>query len=122
MLQNLLTAVDALSPTQPAPATFGGKPIKTILRALDSQNTYTAQPAPVVEAREEVECNESNIRLVNYNPTSQLMRVEYTNGAQYDYQDVSADVWFECKNAYSKGRFLAERVKGNYRYYRVNGD
>lgn len=66
--------------------------------------------------------NEVNIAYVGYSPAESLMRVEYTNGAQYNYQDVPENVWTSVRDADSKGAFLAQSIKGNYRYYRVNGD
>lgn len=67
-------------------------------------------------------CKETNIAFVGYNHPLNIMRVEYTNGKQYNYQDVPQDVWQKVLVADSKGAMLNRIVKGQFRYYCVNGD
>lgn len=66
--------------------------------------------------------SEINIAYVGYRSADSLLQVEYQNGAIYNYQDVPFSVWQSCMGAQSKGLFIAQSMKGRFRYYRVNGD
>ncbi|RUZ42398.1 KTSC domain-containing protein, partial [Mesorhizobium sp. M7A.F.Ca.US.003.02.1.1] len=48
-----------------------------------------------------------------------LLEVVFNGGAAYHYFDVPPQLVDEFKAAESKGVFLAERVKGHYRYSKV---
>ena len=61
----------------------------------------------------------SNIAGFEYNKTTQVLTVEFKNGGRYNYYDVPETVFEDMKKAQSKGQFLAQRVKNNYRYARV---
>ncbi len=52
------------------------------------------------------------------NETRTLM-VEFKTGGRYNYFDVPETVFERMKAAPSKGQFLAENIKGNYRYARA---
>ena len=69
-----------------------------------------------------VVCGETNIAYVGYKYDNRTMRVEYTNGKKYDYLDVAREDWQKVLAADSKGAMLNRIIKGNYRYYCVNGD
>lgn len=56
---------------------------------------------------------------MQYNPEAQTLRIIYTSGNIYDYKKVPAEVYEEMKNAFSKGTFLNERIKGKYRYVKI---
>jgi len=60
----------------------------------------------------------SNIAGFAYDEASNTLTVEFKNGSMYDYYDVSVPVYESMKSAPSKGRFLAQEIKGNYRYAR----
>jgi hypothetical protein len=60
----------------------------------------------------------SNVARFVYDETSNTLTVEFKNGSMYDYYDVPVPVYESMKNASSKGRFLAQEIKGNYRYAR----
>lgn len=84
-----------------------------------------AQSAPDVVERDGfkgIVCNETNIDFVGYDPERELLRVEYTSGKRYNYLDVPKHYWSALGYAKSKGAFLATEIKGNFRYYCVNGD
>lgn len=59
----------------------------------------------------------SNISRFGYE--DQTLRVEFKNGSLYDYFDIPERVFEEMRAAGSKGQFLAQNVKGSYRYARV---
>lgn len=61
----------------------------------------------------------SNIVRFGYDDTSRVLKVEFKNGSVYDYFDVPDQVFNNMKNAPSKGQFLAQQVKGTYRYARA---
>ena len=61
----------------------------------------------------------SNIARFAYDADSHVMTVEFTNGATYNYYDVPNFIFDQMKAASSKGQFLAQNVKGVYRYARA---
>jgi hypothetical protein len=61
----------------------------------------------------------SNIARIAYDETSAVLKVEFKNGGLYNYFDVSEAVFEQMRNAPSKGQYLAQQIKGNYRYARA---
>ena len=61
----------------------------------------------------------SNIAGFDYVKESQVLTVEFKNGGRYNYYDVPEIVFEQMKAASSKGQFLAQNIKGIYRYARV---
>ncbi len=61
----------------------------------------------------------SNIARFGYDESSQILTVEFNNGGAYNYYDVSQMVFEQMKAAPSKGQFLAQNIKGIYRYARI---
>lgn len=61
----------------------------------------------------------SNIARFAYDEESSVLRVEFTSGGTYDYFDVPQQVFEGMKSASSKGQYLAQQIKGNYRYART---
>ncbi len=61
----------------------------------------------------------SNISRFGYDETTQVLFVEFRNGGTYQYFDVSQQIFEQMKAAPSKGQFLAQSIKGHYRYARV---
>jgi hypothetical protein len=61
----------------------------------------------------------SNLSGFGYDAATFILRVEFKNGATYDYFDVPAHVVDAMKAAPSKGQFLAYQIKGTYRYARA---
>lgn len=61
----------------------------------------------------------SNIAGFDYVKETQVLIIEFKNGARYNYYDVPDGVFEGMKAASSKGQFLAQNVKGVYRYARV---
>lgn len=58
----------------------------------------------------------SNINRFRYDSKSQILIVEFKHGGTYNYYDVPPAIFEQMKTAVSKGQFLAQVVKGTYRY------
>lgn len=61
----------------------------------------------------------SNIASIGYDADSNTLEIEFLNGAIYQYYDVPSNVYQELITASSHGQYLAQYIKGNYRYSRV---
>lgn len=61
----------------------------------------------------------SNISRFGYTPETSTLTVEFKNGGVYEYFDVPTVVFEQMQAASSKGQFLAQSIKGHYRYARV---
>jgi hypothetical protein len=61
----------------------------------------------------------SNIVRFTYDDVSRVLKVEFKNGSVYDYFDIPEHVFNGMQNAPSVGQYLAQQVKGNYRYARA---
>lgn len=56
---------------------------------------------------------------IGYHPFSKTLWVVFRNtGAGYHYYDVPHEVWYEFKNAESKGGYFQEAIRGYYEYDR----
>jgi KTSC domain len=54
-----------------------------------------------------------------YDEAGRVLQVEFKNGSVYGYYDVPEQLFNDMRNAVSKGQFLAQQVKGTYRYART---
>lgn len=61
----------------------------------------------------------SNIAAIGYNSNSLTLEVEFLNNSIYQYFDVPQNVYDDLMKASSHGQYLAQNIKGNYRYSRV---
>lgn len=61
----------------------------------------------------------SNIARYKYEGKSHVLTVEFRNGGTYNYYDVPQQVFDQMTAAHSKGGFLAQNIKGAYRYARL---
>jgi hypothetical protein len=61
----------------------------------------------------------SNIARYRYDEKAHVLTVEFKNGGTYNYYDVPQMVYEQMNAASSKGQFLAQNIKGAYRYARV---
>lgn len=61
----------------------------------------------------------SNVESVGYDEESETLEVEFKNGALYQYFDVPQGAYNGLVSADSIGAYLAENIKGVYRYSRV---
>jgi hypothetical protein len=61
----------------------------------------------------------SNVDRFGYDGSMLVLRVQFKNSSVYDYYEVPQGVFDAMKNAPSVGQFLAQQVKGIYRYARI---
>ncbi len=61
----------------------------------------------------------SNIASIGYDANSQTLEIEFLNGGVYQYFDVPQHVFDELMSANSHGQYLAQNIKGHYRYSKV---
>lgn len=61
----------------------------------------------------------SNIASIGYDVNSQTLEVEFLSGGVYQYFDVPEQVYTDLMNASSHGQYLAQNIKGHYRYSKV---
>lgn len=61
----------------------------------------------------------SNLRSVGYDPAMAVLEVEFHGGGIYQYYGVPGAVYHGLIGAASKGEYLADHVKGVYRYQRI---
>ena len=66
-----------------------------------------------------IDAQSSNISRFAYDTDSSVLTVEFNSGGIYNYFDVPVAVFNDLRNAPSKGQYLAQQVKGNYRYARA---
>lgn len=61
----------------------------------------------------------SNISSIGYDAASQTLEVEFLNGGVYQYFGVPQNVYQGIMAASSHGEYLAQHIKGHYRYSKV---
>lgn len=61
----------------------------------------------------------SAIASVGYDRKSRTLELEFSSGGVYDYYEVPPKVYEELMSAESKGRFVSERIRGQYPSERV---
>lgn len=61
----------------------------------------------------------SNIVRITYDNESLILTVEFKNGSTYNYYDVGTSTFEQMKSSTSKGQFLAQYIKGQFRYART---
>lgn len=61
----------------------------------------------------------SNISGFGYEENTRTLRVEFKNGSLYDYFDIPEFIFDGMRSAGSKGQYLAQNIKGTYRYAKV---
>lgn len=61
----------------------------------------------------------SNIASIGYDADSQTLEIEFLNGGVYQYFDVSPHIYDELINSGSHGQYLAQNIKGVYRFSKV---
>lgn len=61
----------------------------------------------------------SNLSRIGYDSGNQILMVQFKNGSLYNYYDVPDQVYQGMRIAPSKGQYLAQNIKGSYRYARA---
>lgn len=70
-------------------------------------------------SREEVES--SNVKEIGYDPETKVLEILFKSGGIYQYFDVPSMVYDQMMGSVSKGKFLHQNIKGEYRYEKVAG-
>ena len=68
---------------------------------------------------ERIQVESSNIASIGYDEKSNTLEIEFHNSAIYQYFDVPIMVYQGLKEASSKGIYLAQNIKGYYRFVKV---
>ncbi len=61
----------------------------------------------------------SNVSSVGYSRPLHALEIEFVRGAVYRFLDVQPRIYRQLLAAESKGRFIAENLRGKYRFVRV---
>jgi len=61
----------------------------------------------------------SNVAKIGYEASSSTLEVHFHNGGVYQYYDVPSHIWDAFKQADSKGQFIHQSLKGQYRYSKI---
>jgi hypothetical protein len=61
----------------------------------------------------------SNIASIGYDENSSTLEIEFLNNSIYQYFDVPQHIYQELMKADSQGQFLAQNIKGVYRYSKI---
>jgi len=55
-----------------------------------------------------------------YDAPKSILNVVYVSGKVYAYKNVPEQVYLDMKEAFSKGTFLNENIKGKFPYKKLN--
>ena len=61
----------------------------------------------------------SNISAIGYDADSQVLEIEFTNGAVYSYSGVPPGEYEGFMNADSKGNYLHANIKSRYSFMKL---
>lgn len=61
----------------------------------------------------------SCVHAIKYDAENEVMYVQFTDMAVYDYSTVRASVAVEMLHSLSKGKFMWSRIRGRYVYHRL---
>ncbi len=68
---------------------------------------------------ERIPVQSSNIASIGYDENTSTLEIEFLNNSIYQYFDVPQHIYRGLIQADSKGQFLAQNIKGVYRYSKV---
>ena len=68
---------------------------------------------------ERISVSSSNIASIGYDESSSTLEIEFLNSSIYQYFDVPQHIYKGLMQADSHGQFLAQNIKGVYRYSKV---
>lgn len=63
--------------------------------------------------------NSSNVASIGYSPHLHALEIEFTRGAVYRFLEVPKSVYRELMESSSKGHFIAQNLRDQYRFVRV---
>lgn len=62
----------------------------------------------------------SQIKSIGYDPATNTLEVEFTNGSVYQYADVPAETHRALMGAESIGRYFQKNVKSKFKFQRMS--
>jgi KTSC domain len=62
----------------------------------------------------------SVIKYFRYDVASRRLRISFKSGIAYDYKNFPEELYKDLRNAFSKGKFLNEKIKGKYPFEKVD--
>lgn len=96
-------------------------PIAAILSGLILLGTVVlAQDEEGVRSRiKRVPVQSSNVASVGYSRHLRALEIEFVRGAVYRFTEVPPRLYHELLEASSKGHFINEKIRGQYKFVRV---
>lgn len=92
-----------------------------LLLAIFLAGIAAANPEDVARSRIKREAvTSTNVASVGYSRHLRALEIEFTRGAIYRFFGVPVTVYRGLVAAESKGRFIAEKIRGKYRFVRVH--
>ncbi len=64
----------------------------------------------------------SNIKAAGHNPESNTLRIRFSNGTEYDYDNIDASQFGAFMAAKSQGRFFHQNIKSSSTSTKVGKD
>lgn len=61
----------------------------------------------------------SNIKSIGYDDRTSTLEIEFLDYSVYQYFDVPQNIYKGIKEAPSHGKYLANHIKGHYRYSKI---
>lgn len=61
----------------------------------------------------------SNLHSVGYDPSTEILEIEFRSGGIYQYFDVPLDIHDALMNSPSLGKYFIANIKNNYRWQKV---
>lgn len=99
----------AIATVRNAPENF----IQQVFSSLGLESPTPTSPISMIPV------SSSNIQAIGYNPSEQLLQVNFHSGHGYHYSNVPSQTFQEFLNAYSKGRYLNTQIKGRYSHQQI---
>ena len=64
----------------------------------------------------------SNISAIGYDIESKKLRVRFSNGSEYDYEEVSQETFVAFISASSTGRYYHQNIKNKFTSAKIEGN
>lgn len=77
-----------------------------------NKNSEPVEATGVIEKA----CESSQLDFIRYEESTRTLQAEFKKGKKYNYYNVPVEVWNEALKAESIGRFMNEKIKGNFEF------
>ena len=95
-------------------------PAAILLALVFLIGTAAAVPEQAIRSRIKREpVVSSNVASIGYSRHLRALEIEFVRGAVYRFLDVPRSVYRDLMTTSSKGHFIAENIRGKYRFVRV---